>query len=62
MDFAPACIKVLHGLGSILSYLHCMLSTCCSSSSVMIQILLSQPKFFRDDTNLTVTAQVLHIV
>ena len=45
MDFAPAYIKVLHGLGSILSCLHSVLSTCCSSSSVMIQILLSQPKF-----------------
>ena len=36
--FAPGCIKVLHGLGSMSSYLHSVPSSCCSSSSVMIQI------------------------
>ena len=49
MDFAPACIKVLHGLGSILSYLH-------------FPAFYMLFKFFRDDINLTVTAQVLHNV
>ena len=49
MDFAPACIK-----GSTWSREYFELFTFCAFYMLF--------KFFRDDTNLTVTAQVLHIV